>query len=299
MHHEKYIFSQITEYISYYDFDKCVKHYDGDKRIRALNCRDQFLAMMFGQLCHRESLRDLIISLNAHNNKLYHLGFRSEIKLPTLAKANENRDHRIYASLAKTLINKAQNLYIDDSFPFELEGKLYIIDSSTIDLCLNIFKWAKFRKTKSAVKLHTQIDGNGIIPTIISITNADAHDINFLDSIDIEPDAHYVMGRGYLDFARLHKIHADKEYFVIRAKSNNVFKRIYSNKVDKSTGIRSDQIIKLTVYPTKAISNVDNAYTSNSRGLISDLSIIGGSGFLIVGIFIIVIDRKRRLSEPS
>lgn len=252
MDQEKYVFTQIVEYISHYDFDKCVATYQGNRRVRELFCRDQFLAMMFGQLCHRESLRDLVVSLKAHSSKLYRLGFRSEIELSSLARANENRDYRIYEELAKLLITKAQSYYLTDAeFPFKLKGNFYLIDSSTIDLCLSIFQWAKFRATKSAVKIHTQIDGKGIIPTVIDITEGAVHDVRFLDKINFELGAYYVMDRGYLDYGRLFKIATAGAFFVIRAKSNLAFKRQHSSQIDKTTGIRSDQVIKFTTYTAR------------------------------------------------
>jgi len=247
MGYEGFIFTQITKYISYYDFDRCVDRYNGNWRIRQFSCRDQFLAMMFGQLCNRKSLRDLIISLNAHTEKHYKLGFRANIQLSTLARANENRDYRIYEDLSKIIISKARQLYLNDAdFPFTINGNLYLIDSSTIDLCLTMFKWATFRTTKSAIKMHTQIDGRGILPALTVITNASVHDTVFLDSLIYEIGAYYVLDRGYLDYLRLHRIHEEKAFFIVRAKSNMAFKRLYSRPVDKSTGLRADQVIRFT-----------------------------------------------------
>jgi hypothetical protein len=246
MHEGKYIFAQINEFVSQYEFDKCVQRYNGNYKVKHFTCWSQFLCMSFGQLTYRESLRDVIICLKSQQKKLYHIGINSNVDRSTLAKANENRDWRIYADFAQILIKEARELYIDDTeFKFELDNTVYALDSTTIDLCLSVFWWAKFRKYKAAIKLHTLLDLRGSIPTFIHITDGKVHDVNVLDIIEFELGAFYVMDKAYIDFERLYKITEVPAFFVTRAKDNLRFKRIYSNKVDKTTGLRCDQIIKL------------------------------------------------------
>ena len=247
MHQGKYIFAQIIEFISQYDFAKCVKRYDGNNRVRNLSCRDQFLALAFGQLTNLRSLRGIVLCLNAHSNLLYHLGFKIDnFLLSTLARANENRNWQIYRDLAQILIELAKKLYINDNdFKIELDGAVYALDSTVIELCLATFKWTYFELGKSAVKIHMQLDLRGNIPSFFLITQAKTHDINFLDILEFEAGAFYVMDRGYFDFERLWKINRAKAYFIIRAKSSISWGRVYSKKVDCSTGLRCDQIIKL------------------------------------------------------
>jgi len=253
MHQGKYIFAQIIEFITQYEFDKCVQRYNGNHRIRNLSCRDQFLAMAFGQLTNLRSLRGIVLCLNAHANLLYHLGFRIDnLSLSTLARANENRDYRIYQDLAQLLIEKARKLYVNDNdFKIELDGAVYVLDSTIIDLCLATFKWAYFELGKSAVKIHTQLDLRGNIPSFFLVTTAKMHDINFLDFLEFEAGAFYIMDRGYLDFERLWKINEAKAYFIIRAKGSLSFQRMYTRPADKSSGIRCDQIIRLKHYYSK------------------------------------------------
>lgn len=253
MHQGKYIFAQIIEFITQYEFDKCVQRYNGNHRIRNLSCRDQFLAMAFGQLTNLRSLRGIVLCLNAHANLLYHLGFRIDnLSLSTLARANENRDYRIYQDLAQLLIEKARKLYVNDNdFKIELDGAVYVLDSTIIDLCLATFKWAYFELGKSAVKIHTQLDLRGNIPSFFLVTTAKTHDINFLDFLEFEAGAFYIMDRGYLDFERLWKINEAKAYFIIRAKGSLSFQRMYTRPADKSSGIRCDQIIRLKHYYSK------------------------------------------------
>lgn len=247
MNKGKYVFSQLTEFIPWYTFSKIVEKYGGNYKVRKLLCSEQLLAMIFGQLTHRESLRDLINCLQSQTNKLYHLGFKSSIYLSTLAKANENRDYRIYEELANTLIVEARNLYNkDENFPFNnLEGNVYILDSTVIELCLSIFKWSVFQHNAAGVKLHVLLDSKGSIPTFMRITNRSVADVNILDIIEFEQGAYYIMDRGYIDFERLDSIEESEAFFVVRAKNNLSFKRLYSNKVDKKTNIRCDQIIVL------------------------------------------------------
>jgi transposase len=252
------IFSQLLSFLSKYEFDKCVKRYNGNYRVRSFRCWEQFLVMCFAQLTYRESLRDIEACLGSMSKKLYHSGIKSPVSRSTLAEANEQRDWRIYADFAHELIAEARTLYSDDNdFGLELNNMAYAFDSTTIDLCLSLFPWAKFQKHKAAVKVHTQLDLRGNIPMFIHITSGSVHDINVMDEIMYEAGAIYVFDRGYIDFERLYKIEESKAYFVIRAKENLVFQRIYSKPVDRTTGIRCDQIIKLKIvnslagYPEK------------------------------------------------
>ena len=240
------VFAQLMEFLPRYEFLKCVKRYQGDYRIRGFSCYEQFLCMSFAQLTYRESLRDIETCLRALKGKLYHAGFRSRMARNTLAKANEQRDWRIYADFAQVLIKQARELYAHDTFSVELQQTAYAFDSTTIDLCLSIFPWAKFRRRKAAVKLHTLIDLRGNIPCFIHITPGKTHDVNAIDHLILEPGAFYIMDRGYLDFARLQRFSQNMAFFVIRAKSNMDYSRQVSAPVDKATGLRSDQIILLT-----------------------------------------------------
>jgi IS4 transposase len=245
------IFTQIMDYLSAYEFRQCVERYSGNYKIKSFSCWDQFLSMAFAQLTYRESLRDIQACLRAAKQKTYHMGIRGNISRNTLAHANQTRDWRIYADFAQTLIKKARLLYADDSFGIELEQTIYALDATTIDLCLSLFPWAVFRKRKGAVKLHMLLDLRGNIPTVAFITSGKVHEVNILDKLSIEAGAIYIMDRGYLNFARLYKIHQSAAYFVTRAKSNFRFQRLYSQKIDKVTGIKCDQIITLHVYYSK------------------------------------------------
>jgi len=239
------IFSQVMDFVPTYEFNKCVKRYKGDYRVRNFTCWNQFLSLAFAQLTYRESLRDIESCLNSVPQKLYHMGFRGNITRSTLADANEKRDWRIYADFAQVLISKARALYQNDEFGLELDNTVYALDSTTIDLCLSLFPWAKFRTHKGAVKMHTLLDLRGNIPTYIAITPGNVHDVNILDELIPEPGAFYIMDRGYVDFSRLYRLTQDQVYFVTRGKINLKFRRLYSNPVDKTTGLRSDQTIKL------------------------------------------------------
>ena len=219
--------------------------------MKSFSCLDQFLCMAFAQLSYRESLRDIESCLRAMQSKLYHLGIRSRISKSTLAYANENRDWRIYADFAQVLISIARELYAKDDFGIELDETVYALDSSTIDLCLSLFPWARFRKTKGAVKLHTLLDLRGNIPSFISITDGKVHDVNVLDELLPEPGSVYIMDRAYLDFERLYLLHQCMAFFIIRSKRNTQFRRLYSHEVDKSTGLRCDQTVVLTGVKTK------------------------------------------------
>jgi len=253
MYQGKFIFAQIVDFIPYYDFNKSVKLYRGDNKVRQLTCRDQLLAMMFGQLTNLRSLRGIVLCLNAHSNLLYHLGFKAnKFILSTLTRANENRDWRIYRDLAQLLIRQARKLYAQDNdFKLELNNSVYVLDSTIIELCLSVFKWAKFEQDTAAVKIHTQLDLKGNIPSFFLITEAKKHDVNFLDILKFEAGAFYIMDRGYFDFERLYRINSQKAFFIIRAKGSLSFGIMYSRKVDRAIGLRSDQIIKLKHFYSK------------------------------------------------
>ena len=240
------VFSQIMDFLPLREFRKCVKRYRGNYKVQKFSCMDQFLCMAFAQLTYRESLRDIEACLRAMQSKLYHMGIRSRVSKSTLADANENRDWRIYADFAQVLIHIARGLYAKEEFGIELDQTVYALDSTTIDLCLSLFPWAKFRKHKAGVKLHTLLDLRGNIPTFIRITEALIHDVNILDDIIPEVGAFYIMDRGYLDFARLYIFNQCLAFFVTRAKGNFQFRRLYSHSIDKSTGLRCDQTIVLT-----------------------------------------------------
>lgn len=246
----KYVFSQLIEFLPRRVFDRMVNKYNGNRYVKHFTCWNQMLCMVFGQLTSRESLRDLIVVIDAHKKKTYHLGFGKSVTRSNLAKANEKRDFKIFEEFAYYLIGIARKKRANDDF--EIKGKVYAFDSSTIDLCLSIFWWAKFRKTKAGIKLHTLYDVTTQIPSFIHITAATVNDVNAMDFIPYEAGAYYIFDRGYIDFRRLYHITELSAYFVTRAKSNLKFRRMYSNKVDKSTGVMCDQIGKLTgFYPLK------------------------------------------------
>lgn len=233
-------------HLSAYEFQKCVARYRGDSHGRGFSCWDQYLAMAFAQLTYRESLRDIEACLRSMSGKLYHVGFRGQVSRSTLADANETHDWRIYADFAQVLIGIARPLYAQDPIGVDLNHSLYALDSTTIDLCLSLFPWAKFRKHKGAVKMHTLLDLHGNIPTFISITDGKVHDVNILDEILPEAGAFYVMDRGYVDFERLYVFTLSAAFFVVRTKSNVLLQRRYSHPVDKATGVRSDHTVILT-----------------------------------------------------
>jgi hypothetical protein len=245
MHQGQIVFSQLMEFVPQHAFRKCVNRYQGNYRMRSFSCYDQFLCMAFAQLTFRESLRDIECCLGALEEKLYHAGFRGKVSRSTLADANENRDRRVYADFAQLLIHQARTLYLKEDFGVQLNETVYALDSSTIDLCLSLFPWARFRKTKAGIKLHTLLDLRGSIPSFIAITEAKLHDVNILDELTPAPGAIYVMDRGYLDFERLYAFHQAPAFFVIRSKSNTDLRRLYSNPVDKDSGVRCDQIVVL------------------------------------------------------
>ena len=251
----KTLFSQLMDFLPTHEFNRCVRRYRGNHRVRRFSCRDQFLSMAFAQLTYRESLRDIEICLKSIQHKLYHSGFRSTVARNTLARANEKRDWRIYADLAHRLIPRARRLYRNETFSVALEQTVYAFDSTTIDLCLSLFPWAQFRRRKSAVKLHTLIDLRGNIPCFVHVTSGRVSDMTSLDLLPIEAGAFYVMDRGYTDFARLFRFTQSLAFFILPAKRNLHFARRSSRSVDKSTGLRSDNTIRLrgpktaTLYP--------------------------------------------------
>jgi hypothetical protein len=240
------VFSQLINFLPDREFRRCILRYGGDAHFRGFSCWDQFLAMTFAQLTYRESLRDIEACLRSMSDKLYHLGFRGKISRSTLADANESHDWRIFEEFANILIAVARPLYADDPIGVDLDETLYALDSTTIDLCLSVFPWARFRQTKAAVKMHTLLDLHGNIPTFIRITQGRVHDVNILDEISPEAGAFYVMDRGYIDFARLHEFTLSSAFFVTRTKDNVLLRRRYSRPVDRSTGLRSDHTVILT-----------------------------------------------------
>jgi transposase len=255
MHTGRFVFAELIAHLPHKEFQKCVTRYGGDRRDRSFSCWDQYLALAFAQFTYRESLRDIEACLGAMQGKLYHLGFRGKVARSTLADANETHDWRIFGDFAHYLIRVARLLHADDPKTLGLDHTLYALDSTTIDLCLSLFPWAKFRKHKAAVKMHTLLDLQGNIPTFISVTNGKVHDVNILDEVALEAGAFYVMDRGYVDFERLYVFTLSAAFFVVRTKSNVLLQRRYSHPVDEATGVRSDHTVILTaidsakVYP--------------------------------------------------
>lgn len=240
------MFAQLISFLSHNEFNRCVTRYDGNKSVRSFSCWDQFLTMVFAQLTYRESLRGIEVSLAAHRGKLYHCGLSGPVKRSTLADANETRDWRIYRDFAQSLIRIARPLYAQSELANELDATAYAFDSTTIDLCLSLFPWARFRRNKGAIKLHTLLEIHSSIPVFIAITEGRVHDVNLLDALTPEAGSFIVMDRGYLDFARLYRLQLAFAFFVIRAKGNLQFSRRYSHQYDRMTGVRSDQTIVLT-----------------------------------------------------
>jgi len=257
MHVGSLVFAQLMDLLPLHAFHRSVQRYEGQRYVKSFSSLDQFLVMAFAQLTFRESLRDVEACLSAVPSKLYHMGIRSSVSRSTLADANESRDWRIFADFAQALIGIARRLYRDEDFGLQLNETVYALDATTIDLCLALFPWAKFRQHKGAVKLHTLLDLRGNIPSFIHITDGKVHDINVLDVLIPEPGSFYVMDRGYLDFARLYGLTQNQAFFVVRSKENLQFRRIYSRPIDKSTGLRCDQTIVVTgpltsqLYPEK------------------------------------------------
>jgi hypothetical protein len=242
----KSIFSQLTDFLPWIQFQECVERYRGDYKLKSFSCWDQYLCMAFAQLTYRESLRDIEACLRANQTKLYHMGIRGRVSRNTLANANSVRDWRIYSDFAHLLIRQARELYRNDEFSLALQETVYALDATTIDLCLSLFPWAKFRKRKGAVKLHTLLDLRGNIPTVIIITHALIHEVNILEQLTFEAGAFYLMDRAYLDFPRLHRLHLASAFFVTRARKRFDCRRLYSCPVDRTTGIMCDQIVTLT-----------------------------------------------------
>ncbi len=246
MYQGKLVFAQLMQHLPLSTFRRCVIRYRGERKVKSFSCLDQFLSMAFAQLTFRESLRDIEACLRAHQSKLYHLGIRSAVARSTLATANAVRDWRIYADFAQSLIGIARPLHVDELFGVDLRDTVYALDATTIDLCLSVFPWAPFQSTKAAIKLHTLLDLRGNIPTFIHISDGKLHEVSVLDQLLPEPGAFYIMDRGFLDFARLHRFHQAGSFFVTRAKSNTKAKRRYSRRVDRSTGLMCDQTVFLT-----------------------------------------------------
>jgi hypothetical protein len=251
MNQGKYIFAQLTDFLPRRVFDRIVKKHNGNKHIRTFTCWNQMLCMVFGQLTSRDSMRDLMLSIEAHQPKYYHLGFGQTVTRRNLGKANEKRSYKIFEEFAYVLIEQARKSSYKSDFEIEIDGNVYALDSTTIDLCLSVFWWAEFRKQKGGIKLHTLFDVKTSIPSFLYITNASVHDVNILDLVPYEVGSFYVVDKGYIDFSRLHKIHTQGSFFVTRAKSNMRFKRMYSRVVDKITGVQCDQIGKLETYYAK------------------------------------------------
>lgn len=247
MHQGKYVFAQIMEYLPRHGFDACVERYAGEQYMKNFSCRDQFLAMAFGQFAFRESLRDVVVCLKAHRDKLYHLGFRSVVQRSTLADANERRDWRTYRDFANLLMTEAKRLYADDPlFDDTLQGTAYVLDSTTIELCLSLFPWGRVSSDRATLKLHLGLDLKGNIPAFFHFSDGKYSDVAYLDKLEYEVGAYYVVDRGYIDFARLHRIHEARAFFVTRSRKDIKWKRLYSRPVKKKTGVRCDQIIRLT-----------------------------------------------------
>lgn len=251
MNHGKTVFSQVMDFLPKKKFRQCVDRYGGNYRVRSFKCFDQFLCMAFAQLTYRESLRDIECCLRAFQQKLYHMGIRGKVSKSTLADANEKRDWRIYSDFAQILIHQARQLYANDDFGLELQETVYALDATIIDLCLSVFPWAHFRKTKGAIKLHTLLDLRGNIPSFVAITHAKVHEVKVLDELVPEAGAIYIMDRGYLDFRRLYTLNQCSAFFIVRTMANTRLRRLYSMPVDKTSGVRCDQIIVPTVFYSK------------------------------------------------
>ena len=257
------IFSQVMRHLPWHRFHRIVQHYRGDYKVKSFRCADHYRVMAFAQLTYRESLRDIEACLRAMRSKLFHMGIRSTVSRNNLSNANERRDWRIYAEFAEVLIAEARSLYTDEDLGVDLDATVYALDSTTIDLCLSVFPWARFRRTKGAIKLHTLLNLHGAIPEFVLISDGKLHDVNALDHLMPCPGAYYIMDRGYLDFGRLYRLHTARSLFVTRAKANFKFRRRYSHPVDRTTGLICDQTVLLsTFYP--AGTNFRNAIRENS-----------------------------------
>jgi hypothetical protein len=247
MHEGRIVFAQLMDHLPLHSFRRCVERFGGDRSVRSFSCQDQFRCMAFGQLTYRDSLRDTVTCLNAQHAKLYHMGIRGAVRRSTLADANERRDWQLYAAFAQILIAQARRLYAHDSFGADLDGTAYALDTTTIDLCLSLFPWARFHHHKGAVKLHTMIDLRGNIPVVVHIDDGKSYDTDLLDVITPEPGAVYVMDRGFFDLVRLYRLTAAGAFFVVRARKNQRLRRIRSSPVDRSSGIICDQIVRLEI----------------------------------------------------
>jgi hypothetical protein len=247
MHEGKIVFSQLMDHLPLHSFRRCVERFGGERSVKSFSCQDQFRCMAFGQLTYRDSLRDTVTCLNAQQAKLYHMGIRGHVRRSTLADANERRDWRLYAAFAQILIAQARRLYAQDRFGADLDNAAYALDTTTVDLCLSLFPWARFHHNKGAVKLHTMIDLRGNIPVVVHIDDGKSYDTDLLDEIVPEPGAVYVMDRGFIDLVRLHRLHRAGAFFVTRAKSNQKLRRIRSRPVDRTTGIICDQVVALAI----------------------------------------------------
>lgn len=246
------VFAQVMAFLPMHEFRKCVRRYSGDYKIKHFFCLDQFLCLAFAQLTYRESLRDIEACLQTMKKRLYHMGIRGRVSRCNLANANETRNWRIYADFAQVLIAEARRIYHDEDIGLKLKETVFAFDSTTIDLCLSLFPWAKFRKRKGAIKLHTLLDLRGSIPTFIQMTDGKTHDVRILDDLPLESGAFYILDRAYLDYARLYTLHRHSVFFVIRAKSNLQSRRLSSRPVDKTMDLTSDQTIALTGRKSKA-----------------------------------------------
>jgi len=281
MNQGKYVFAQITEFLPQRAFDVCVEKYNGNRYVKHFTCWNQLLCMMFGQIANIDSLSNLILCIDAHKSKAYHLGFGTGISKNNLAKANERRNWNIFSEYASVIIGKARQYSISENINLDIENNIYAFDATVIDLCLNVFWWAKFRKAKGAIKLHTLFDVKTSIPCFVHITEAAIHEVNAMDELIYEPGSFYVFDRGYIDYERLHTIHKTKAYFVVRAKNNLAFKRLYSKKCNKKVGVCCDQIIILTgfyvsqYYPEKIrrIKFYDNETESDFVFLTNNLEL--------------------------
>lgn len=248
MNQGKYIFAQLTDFLPRRVFDRIVSNHEGNKYVKTFTCWNQLLCMVFGQLTSRDSMRDLMLSLEAHQPKYYHLGFGSSVSRRNFGTANENRSHKIFEEFAYVLIAEARRSSYRNDFEVKVDGNVYALDSTTIDLCLSVFWWAEFRKAKGGIKIHTLYDVKTSIPSFIHISKASVHDVNVLDIVQYEAGSFYVVDKGYIDFNRLYKLHSQKAFFVTRAKANTRFKRIYSRPADKANGVLCDQVGSLETY---------------------------------------------------
>ena len=248
MNQGKYIFAQLTDFLPRRVFDRIVRDHEGNKYVKTFTCWNQMLCMVFGQLTSRDSMRDLMLSLEAHQPKYYHLGFGSSVSRRNFGTANENRSHKIFEEFAYVLIAEARKSSYKNDFEVKVDGNVYALDSTTIDLCLSVFWWAEFRKAKGGIKIHTLYDVKTSIPSFIHISKASVHDVNILDIVQYEAGSFYVVDKGYIDFSRMYKLHLQQAFFVTRAKANMRFKRMYSRPADKANGVRYDQIGTLETY---------------------------------------------------